>query len=216
MVLDLHPFPPMKKFFERMTKKEQAEEPIVNDELLDKSGATPEGMNVEDRIEEEIADYQEAPATPANDNVVAELEEQLAKKDDLHLRLYAEFENYKRRSQREKLDLMDTAGKKTMLALLPVLDDFDRAVKQAESDEDTKKVWDSGVGLIHKKLLKTLEGQGLTALESTGEAFDVDLHEAVTEIPAGPEMSGKVVDTVERGYALEGKVIRHAKVVVGK
>ena len=206
----------MKKFFERMTNKNKAEEPIVNDELLDKAGANPDGMNVEDPIESELEDFQEAPATPADDNVIAELNEQLAKKDDLHLRLFAEFENYKRRSQREKLELMDTAGKKTMLSLLPVLDDFDRAVKQAESDEETKKVWDSGVGLIHKKLLTTLSGQGLKPLDSNGEAFDVDVHEAVTEIPAGPEMTGKVVDTVERGYTLNGKIIRHAKVVVGK
>ena len=116
-----------------------------------KSGAGPEGMNVEDPIEEEIADYQDESAIPTGDNVVNDLREQLAKKDDVHLRLFAEFENYKRRSQREKLDLMDTAGKKTMLALLPVLDDFDRGLKQAQSDPEAKKIWDQGVGLIHKK-----------------------------------------------------------------
>ncbi len=204
----------MKKFF-GMGKNKKTEEQVVDEELLAAAGLEPDGQTVGNEIEEELEDYQEQPAQAADDNAVAELNRQLAEKDDRHLRLFAEFENYKRRSQREKLDLMETAGKKTMVAMLPVLDDFDRAVKQAESDPDTKKVWDSGVGLIHKKLLKTLEGQGLKPMDSTGEDFDADLYEAITEIPH-PEMSGKVVDTVERGYALNGKIIRHAKVVVGK
>ena len=204
----------MKNFW-KMGNKEKTTEPIVTDELLDDTGAAPEGQNVEDPVEEEIADYQEQPAEADHENAVATLQDELAKKNDLHLRLFAEFENYKRRSQREKLELMDTAGKKTMLSLLPVLDDFDRAVKQAESEPETKKIWEQGVGLIHKKLLKTLEGQGLKTILSNGEPFDVDVHEAITEIPH-PELSGKVVDTVERGYTLNGKIIRHAKVVVGK
>ena len=203
----------MKNFW-KMSKKTNEQEPIVTDELLNKAGAEPAGQTV-DGVEEELADYQERPAEPSGNNAIAELEEELAKKKDLHLRLYAEFENFKRRSQREKLDLMDTAGRKTMLALLPVLDDFDRAKKQAESDEQTKEIWDQGVGLIRKKLIRTLEGQGLKAIDSDGENFDVDVHEAVTEIPS-PDMAGKVVDTVERGYTLNGKIIRHAKVVVGK
>ncbi len=131
------------------------------------------------------------------------------------MRLYAEFENYKRRSQREKLDLMETAGRKTMLALMPVLDDLARAQQQAATTPEGQEQWDGGVGLIVKKLLKILEGQGLKPMESTGEAFNADLHEAITEVPH-PEMAGKVVDTVERGYLLNGKIIRHAKVVVGK
>ncbi|OAV45446.1 nucleotide exchange factor GrpE [Lewinella sp. 4G2] len=198
-----------------MGKKNTNNEPIVDEDLLKDAGLDLDGQQVADQIEEEIEDFQEPAASASNDNVIAGLNQQIAEKDDRHLRLYAEFENYKRRSQREKLDLMETAGRKTMLALLPVLDDFDRAVKQAESDEDTKKVWDSGVGLIHKKLLNSLSGQGLKPMESNGEDFNADLHEAITEIPS-PEMSGKVVDTVERGYTLNGKIIRHAKVVVGK
>ena len=194
--------------------KKNANDPIVDDELLEKAGAEPEDQTLGDRIEAEIEDQLEDNPV-AVDESVAELQQQLADKDDRHLRLYAEFENFKRRSQREKLELMDTAGRKTMLALLPVLDDFDRAAKQAESDPETKKVWDSGVGLIVKKLYKSLEGQGLKPMQSTGEAFDADLHEAVTEIPS-PQMAGKVVDTIERGYTLNGKIIRFAKVVVGK
>lgn len=203
----------MKKFW-KMNDKKNAE-PTVDDDLLHDAEAEVEGQKLEDEVEAEIADFQEPPAQADHDNAVAELEKQLADKDDRHLRLYAEFENFKKRSAREKRDLMDTAGSRTMQALLPVLDDFDRAEKQATSDEDTKKVWDSGVGLIVKKLYKTLEGQGLKPMVSTGEDFNADYHEAVTEIPS-PEMAGKNVDTVERGYTLNGKIIRHAKVVVGK
>ncbi|MEL7161823.1 MAG: nucleotide exchange factor GrpE [Bacteroidota bacterium] len=203
----------MKNLF-KMSKK-KAEEPIVDEEMLENAGAEPEEQTLADEVEAELEEINETAEEADEAGRIAELEAQLAQKDDRHLRLYAEFENYKRRSQREKLELMDTAGRKTMLALLPVLDDFDRAAKQAESDEATKQVWDSGVGLIVKKLYSSLAAQGLQPMESTGEAFDADLHAAVTEIP-NPDMAGKVVDTIERGYTLKGKIIRHAKVVVGK
>ena len=148
--------------------KKKANQPIVDDELLENAGAEPEEQTLGDSVEAELEEQLEDNAEADEQSTVARLEEQLAEKDDRHLRLHAEFENYKRRLQREKLELMDTAGRKTMLAMLPVLDDFDRAAKQAESDEDTKKVWDSGVGLIVKKLFKSLEGQGLKAMASTG------------------------------------------------
>lgn len=195
--------------------KKKANEPIVDDELLENAGAEPETNSLGDEVEQALEDHLEEGAVADTDNMIGKLEAQIAEKDDRHLRLYAEFENYKRRSQREKLDLMETAGRKTMMALLPALDDFDRAAKQAESDEATKQVWDSGVGLIVKKLYTSLSGQGLKQMTSTGEKFDADLHEAITEIPS-PDMAGKVVDTVEMGYFLNGKIIRHAKVVVGK
>jgi len=190
-------------------------DPIVDEELLKAAGAEPEEHNLADDVEADLEGHLEEGAVADLDNMVAGLEAQIAQKDDRHLRLYAEFENFKKRSQREKLELMDTAGRKTMLALLPVLDDFDRAAKQAESDPETKKVWESGVGLIVQKLQKTLEGQGLKPMVSTGEVFDADLHEAITEVP-NPDMAGKVFDTVERGYTLRDKIIRHAKVVVAK
>ena len=202
-----------KNLFDMSKKKEN--KPIVDDELLENAGAEPTEQTLGDEVEAELADQLENNAEATEESTIARLEEQLAAKDDRHLRMYAEFENFKKRSAREKRELMDTAGRKTMLALLPVLDDFDRAAKQAESDEATKQVWDSGVGLIVKKLLKTLESQGLKPMVSTGEEFNADLHEAITEIPS-PEMAGKVVDTVERGYTLNGKIIRFAKVVVGK
>lgn len=192
-----------------MSKKNN--DPIVDDELLKTAGAEPDEQTLSN---EEEGDLEEG-AVADLDSMVAGLETQIAEKDERHLRLYAEFENFKKRSRKEKLELMDTAGRKTMMALLPVIDDFDRAAKQAESDPDTKKVWESGLGLIVKKMMKTLDGQGLKPMVSTGEVFNADFHEAITEIPA-PNMAGKVVDTVENGYFLNEKIIRHAKVVVGK
>ncbi|MEM1358510.1 MAG: nucleotide exchange factor GrpE [Bacteroidota bacterium] len=195
--------------------KKNANEPIVDDELLENAGAEPEENTLGDEVEAELEEQLDATEVVEENEHISALEARLAEQDDRHLRLRAEFDNYKRRIQRERLELMDTAGRKTMLSLLPVLDDFDRAAKQAESDEATKQVWDSGVGLIVKKLYTALAGQGLKPMVSNGEAFDADLHEAVTEIPH-PELAGKVVDTVEKGYFLNGKIIRHAKVVVGK
>ena len=195
--------------------KKNPNDPIVIDEMLENAGAEPQEQTLGDDIEAELEDQLDAVAEVDEALMVAKLEEQIAEKDDRHLRLYAEFENYKRRLQREKLELMDTAGKKTLMSLLPAMDDFDRAAKQAESDEASKKIWDSGVGLIVKKLYKSLEAQGLKPMVSTGEVFDAEFHEAVTEIPY-PDMAGKVVDTTEQGYTLNGKIIRHAKVVVGK
>lgn len=193
----------------------KANEPIVDDELLERAGAEPEEHTLGDKVEQELEDQLAEDTTLEEEDLVASLQKQLAEKDDRHLRLYAEFENFKRRSQREKLELMETAGRKTMQSLLSVLDDFERAEKQADSDEETSKIWQSGVGLIVKKLFSALHGQGLKPMESTGETFDADVHEAITEIPH-PDMAGKVVDTVEKGYSLNGKIIRHAKVVVGK
>ncbi|MEL6142308.1 MAG: nucleotide exchange factor GrpE [Bacteroidota bacterium] len=164
--------------------------------------------------EEQVEPTENSPEE-ANQDAVVELEGQLAEQNDRYLRLFAEFENFKKRTQRERLQLMETAGKKTMLSLLPVLDDFDRARQAVGQDEEKLAEFESGVGLIIKKLYDSLAAQGLKAMESTGEAFDADRHEAMTEIPH-PEMAGKVVDTIEKGYTLNGNIIRYAKVVVGK
>lgn len=202
----------MKNFF-KMSKKNT--DPIVDDELLKTAGSGPDEHTPSDEVEADLEGDLEEGTVADLDTIVAGLEAQVTEKDERYLRLYAEFENFKKRSRKEKLDLMDTAGRKTMMALLPVIDDFDRAAKQAESDPDTQKVWESGLGLIVKKMMKTLDGQGLKPMVSTGEIFNADFHEAITEIPA-PDMAGKVVDTVENGYFLNEKIIRHAKVVVGK
>ena len=191
--------------------KKNPEQPIVDDELLDHSHAGPEEHVLEHDLKSDEDLQEELP-----DSVdMGELEQRLKEKEDRYLRLYAEFDNYKRRTQRERLEMMDTAGSKTMKALLPVLDDFDRAAQVATQDEGTADIWNNGIGLVQKKLLQALASQGLQPMESTGKDFNADLYEAVTEIPA-PEMKGKVVDTVEKGYTLNGRIIRHAKVVVGK
>ncbi len=147
---------------------------------------------------------------------ITELKQELGESKDKYLRLYAEFDNFKKRSLREKIDYMKTASSGTVKALLPVLDDFDRAKKSAD-DEATEEFFSEGVMMIYNKIHTTLKAQGLEAMVSTGEPFDPELHEAVTEIPApSEEMKGKVIDTIESGYLLKEKIIRHAKVVVGK
>ena len=144
------------------------------------------------------------------------VDQELAQLKDKYLRLVAEFENYKRRTMKEKLELMGTAARDTLSALLPVLDDFDRAKKNAD-DESSEEIFSEGIALVYTKLYKTLEQRGLSPMESTGLDFDPESHEAITEIPApSPDLKGKVVDTVEKGYMLKDKIIRHAKVVVGK
>jgi molecular chaperone GrpE len=148
---------------------------------------------------------------------IEELNQQLAELKDKHLRLYAEFDNYKKRTLKEKVDLMKTAAQDTMSALLPVLDDFDRARKNAQDDNATVHFDSEGVLLVYNKLVNTLSHHGLKPMESNGQLFDPELHEAITEIPApNDEMKGKIIDTIEKGYFLKDKLIRHAKVVVGK
>ncbi len=147
---------------------------------------------------------------------IDELTIQLNESKDKHLRLFAEFDNYKKRTLKEKIDYMKTASAEAIKAMLPVLDDFDRAKKVAD-DDSTDEHFTEGVVMIYNKIFNVLKGQGLEAMESTGEAFDAELHEAITEIPApSDDMKGKVIDTVEKGYTLKDKIIRHAKVVVGK
>jgi molecular chaperone GrpE len=140
----------------------------------------------------------------------AELEEM----KDKYLRLVAEFDNYKKRSIKERFELMKTAAQETIVALLPVLDDFDRAKKSADNGSE---VFSEGVHLVYQKLYNTLEHKGLKSMDSQGVDFDPEWHEAITDIPAPTdEMRGKVLDTVEKGYVLNDKIIRYAKVVVAK
>lgn len=145
-----------------------------------------------------------------------EVQTELQELKDKYLRMLAEFENFKKRTVREKMDLMKNAAQDTMSAMLPVLDDFDRAKKSAD-DDSTNEVFTEGVALVYNKLSGTLGNLGLEAFDATGEDFDPELHEAITEIPAPTdELKGKVVDTIEKGYRLNERIIRYAKVVVGK
>ena len=145
-----------------------------------------------------------------------DIRSELDKAKDKYLRLFAEFENFKRRSSKERFDLIRTAAQDTIKDLLPVLDDFDRAKKSAE-DESSDEYFSEGVNLVYNKLYSVLRSKGLQEMETTGEAFDPEIHEAITEVPAPSEdMKGKVIDTVEKGYYLNDKIIRYPKVVVGK
>jgi molecular chaperone GrpE len=147
---------------------------------------------------------------------VAELKQQIDELNDKYLRLVAEFDNYKKRNAKERIELFKTAGQDVIQSLLPVLDDFERALKQMETAKDIAAV-KQGVTLIQEKLKSILESKGLNAIESMGKDFNVEEHEAITEIAApAEEMKGKVVDEVEKGYRLYDKIIRFAKVIVGK
>ena len=141
---------------------------------------------------------------------------ELADLKDKYLRLVAEFENYKRRTTKERIDLFKTANQELMVALLPVLDDFERARAATLTTADANAVRES-IAIIYGKLNKTLQQKGLVPMEVKGGDFDADLHEAITQIPApSDDLRGKIVDEVEKGYYLGDKVIRHAKVVLGQ
>lgn len=181
-----------------------------NDELRDDTNIDSQ----EDHVEENSVntDNQETTIDP-----VLKLEEDVKDLKDQNLRLYAEFENFRRRSAKERLELMESANKDTLAALLTILDDFDRALKNTEETEESIPVLE-GMKLIQHKLTDTLKNKGLIALESSiGKAFNVEEMEAITQIPAPtPDMAGKVIDEVEKGYKIGEKVLRYSKVVVGK
>ncbi len=163
----------------------------------------------------EEADFEEV-ATDPKDVEILELKKELDELRDKYVRLYADFDNLRKRTAKEKLEIIQTAGKDVIIALLPVLDDFERALKAIEGKEETAAARE-GMLLIHNKLFHNLTAKGLKAMETKGQKFNADIHEAITEIPAPtPELAGKVVDEVEKGYYLNDKIIRFAKVVVGK
>lgn len=144
-----------------------------------------------------------------------ELQNKINELNDKYLRLYSEFDNYRKRTLKEKIELNKTASMDVILTLLPVMDDFDRAVKTIEITEGVN-AFNEGVLLIFNKLKKTLNQLGVEEMKTIGEVFNTDLHEAITNIPATTEdLKGKVVDEIQKGYVLNGKVIRYAKVVVG-
>lgn len=143
------------------------------------------------------------------------LKEELALANDKYIRLYSEFDNYRRRTAKEKLELMSSAGADFFKVILPIMDDFERAMKSMNETSDVEAL-KQGVDLIYNKLKSTVTSKGLKPMESIGTVFDADIHEAITQIPApSDDMKGKVVDEVEKGYYLNDKVIRFAKVIVG-
>jgi molecular chaperone GrpE len=194
-----------KNFFKNNTK--MTTENTLNDEIVDQtpiennendSDALDAG--IEERVEEISKEEQ--------------LTQDLASEKDKFLRLFAEFENYKRRTTKERIELFKTANQEVLLAMLPVLDDFDRALAEIKKTDDNILI--QGVELIQEKLKSTLVSKGLEEVEvKAGDAFDADFAEAITQIPA-PKMKGKIVDVIEKGYKLGDKIIRFPKVVIGQ
>lgn len=183
-------------------KKEESE--VVEEQ----TAQVAEQEESEGAAQEEPLDAEEQKAEPTP-------EEQIAEAKDKYLRLYSEFENFRRRTSKEKLDLISTANKNLMSELVPVLDDFERAMNASEGSDDIK-AFREGVELIQNKLKKSLESKGLQKMDiNKGDDFDDEKQEAITQIPAEKELEGKVVDVVEAGYTLGESVVRFAKVVVG-
>jgi len=170
--------------------------------------------NKEEVIEEQV----EQPTVETQELTVEEqLQAELKQEKDKFLRLFAEFENYKKRTSKERVELFKTASQDVMVSLLPVLDDFERALSHIEDDKEAEELR-KGVNLIYQKLLSTLEHKGLAALSvRQGDVFNADHHEAITQIPAPTDdLKGKIIDVVEKGYKLGEKVIRFPKVVIGQ
>jgi molecular chaperone GrpE len=173
-----------------------------------------ENIEKENINEENVSENQEIPTPELS--VEEQLHEELSNEKDKFLRLFAEFENYKRRTSKERIDLFKTANQEVLQAMLPVLDDFDRAWAQVSKSDDEALV--TGVQLIHDKLRTTLVSKGLEEVEvKAGDVFDADFAEAITQIPApNDKLKGKIVDVIEKGYKLGDKIIRFPKVVIGQ
>ncbi|MFD2581128.1 nucleotide exchange factor GrpE [Pedobacter vanadiisoli] len=187
-------------------KNNDKEENIMNTENTSENTAE----NAEN-TDASANETEQAPELSAEEKLQAEVQQL----NDKYLRLYAEFDNYKRRTQKERVELLQTAGKDVIVSLLPVLDDFDRALKAMETAADVAPVKE-GILLVSHKLKNTLAQKGLKDVESINQPFNTDFHEAITNIPAPTEeLKGKVIDEVEKGYTLNDNVIRFAKVVVG-
>ncbi|SDM96852.1 nucleotide exchange factor GrpE [Kriegella aquimaris] len=186
-----------------MSKESKAED--IEDVLSQKESTEETSSdNTENRMEEQDERSEEE-----------KLREELGKEKDKFLRLFAEFENYKRRTSKERMDLFKTAGQEVIVSLLPVLDDFDRALNELAKSEDKEMF--KGVELIRVKFRETLKSKGLEELEvEQGDTFDAEVHDAITQIPApNKNLKGKIIDVVEKGFKLGDRIIRHPKVVVG-
>lgn len=194
-----------------MSKKEQEQ---VKEEELQQEETQTEAQNAEvesQNTEEELPTKEETP-----EDKIAALQAELEKSQKEYLFLMAEFDNYRKRTVKEKAELIKNGGEKAMLGLLPVIDDFERAIDAIDNSSDVESLKE-GVDLIYNKFMKYLESQQVKPMESTGTDFDADIYEAVTTFPAPDEsMKGKVIDTVQKGYTINEKVLRHAKVVVGQ
>lgn len=190
-------------------KKKKEEEPVMDNNVTDETLDNTPTENTEENNAAEAAEPKEELS------VEEKLKNEVAELNDKYLRLFAEFDNFKRRTQKERIELLQTAGKDVVVSLLPVLDDFERALKSTENATDVAPVRE-GIVLVQTKLKSILSQKGLKEIQSINTAFDTDIHEAITQIPSPTEeQKGKVIDELEKGYTLNDKVVRFAKVVVG-
>ena len=194
-----------------MSKKEQEQ---VKEEELQQEETQTEAQNAE--VENQNAEEEQPAKEETPEDKIAALQAELEKSQKEYLFLMAEFDNYRKRTVKEKAELIKNGGEKAMLGLLPVIDDFERAIDAIDKSSDVEGLKE-GVDLIYNKFMKYLESQQVKPMESTGTDFDADIYEAVTTFPAPDEsMKGTVIDTVQKGYTINEKVLRHAKVVVGQ
>jgi molecular chaperone GrpE len=193
----------MKSGKEHKSHDSEKDQKSASEETTPDTGAE----NKEEKHEQ--ADLPEVPT----DNL-SKTEEELSEMKDKYLRLFSDFENFRRRTSKERLELMKSGGEDVMTALLPVMDDLERAKMAMENATEVNAVKE-GLALVFGKLANILQQKGLKPMEAKGQPFDADLHEAITQTPVGDEMKGKVVDEIEKGYYLNDKVIRFAKVVIG-
>ncbi|GAB3881872.1 nucleotide exchange factor GrpE [Spirosoma agri] len=195
---------------EETSTNTQQPDNLTTDEAVTVNGGEPE-VQVEDVSAEEVT----AEAEPELAGKADQATREIAELKDKYLRLYADFENFRRRTAKEKLELISNANEGLLQALIPVVDDFERAMQSIETTEDVTAVKE-GVSLIYAKLFKVLESKGLKPMTAKGEPFNADLHESITQFPApSDDLKGKVIDEIEKGYYLNDKVIRFAKVIVG-
>jgi molecular chaperone GrpE len=189
-------------------------QPIFKNSMEEKEVLTPEDNEMNINADADVPGNTHLSNEGAED-VAEKLQAELEEQKDKYLRLFAEFDNFKRRNAKERIELIQTAGKDVIISLLEVMDDFDRAEKQMQNSDDAAAIKE-GIGLVFNKFRNTLTAKGLKPMQSINTEFDVEKHEAITEVPAADNMKGKVVDEVEKGYYLNNKLIRFAKVVVGK
>jgi len=196
----------MRKKNKKQKVDQNVEEPMTEQTTADQAEKAEHAESTKNQAEQQST----------SDDKSVTLMKEISDLKDKNLRMRAEFENYRRRTLKEKLEDRKLAKKDIMTELLPILDDFDRANKVAVENVTLESI-SEGMRLVHQKFIKTLTSQGLEAVDSTNEMFDPELHEAIAEIPAPTKkLKGKVIDTIERGYKLNGIIIRHPKVVVGK
>lgn len=200
-----------------MENKEKHEEEIEQTENTVEETTVEQKENEEGKVQEqEEKEVEESNTSTDKEKTKEELQKELGEMKDKYLRIFAEFDNYRKRTVKEKVDIIKLASKDVINAMLPAIDDFSRAIK-LDGEANVEDKIPEGIVHVYNKLMKGLEQQGVRPMESTGAEFDAELHEALTKIPAPtPELKGKVIDTIEQGYYLNDKIIRYAKVVVGE